>query len=750
MKYLIVLLAVASAWSQPAALVDYVNPLIGSDSSPAFSHGNNYPAVALPFAMNFWTPQTGQPGNSWLYTFKAGAINAFRATHQPSPWIGDYGDFSFMPIAGELVTDWQQRASAFDHRNEEARPYYYSVKLDKHNIRVEMTPTIRAMQSRITFSQTGDAWLLLHAHPKGAYVKIIPEEKKIVGYTRANEGGVPENFACYFVVYLDQPFKTCGVWQGTQTRPEVKELSAEEAGAYLQFQGPVTVTMRIATSFISQEQAERNLATEIGKRTFEQTRQEAKEIWEKEMRRIEIEGATPEQRVTFYTALYRALLFPRIWYEYDAGNNMVHFSPYDGKVHAGEMYADNGFWDTFRAVYPFFTLLYPDRDAEIIRGWINAYKEGGWFPKWASPGYRDCMIGTHVESLVADAYLKGIHDFDVEAAWQAMIKDVTVPTDWGGRGRVGLDEYVQLGYVACDKTKEATARTLEFAYDDFCIARMATELGKTEDARYFNSRALNYIKVWDPQVGFMRGRQADGSWKPHFDPFEWGSPFTEGSAWHYTWSVMHNMQGLINLMGGRDAFCTKLDSMFTLPPKFSVGHYKREIHEMTEMVACNMGQYAHGNQPVHHVLYLYNYAGQPWKSQKWVRHAVSTLYGPGPDGLCGDEDNGQMSVWYLFSAMGFYPVCPGEPSYVIGSPLFAKVTLHLPNGRQFVILGNNNSAKNVYIDNAGLNGRTFDKTYITHQTILEGGTLSFNMSDTPNTAWGVGPEAAPFSMHNRR
>jgi predicted alpha-1,2-mannosidase len=749
MRYLIILLALSAAWAQPAALVDYVNPLVGSDSSPAFSHGNNYPAVALPFGMTFWTPQTGKPGNSWLYTYKATAIHAFRATHQPSPWIGDYGDFSFMPIAGELVTDWQQRSSTFDHRHEEARPYYYSVMLDKHNIRVELTPTTRAMQSRITFSQAGNAYLLLQAHPKGAYVKIIPEEKKVIGFTRANEGGVPENFACYFVAYLDQPFKTCGVWQGNQTQPDCKELSAEEAGVYLQFQGPMTVTMRIATSFISFEQAERNLASEVGKQTFAQTCQEAKEIWEKEMHKIEIEGATPDQQITFYTALYRALLFPRIWYEYGADKQKIHFSPYDGKVHPGEMYADNGFWDTFRAVYPFFTLLHPDRDAEIIRAWINAYKEGGWFPKWTSPGYRDCMIGTHVESLVADAYLKGIRDFDVESAWQAMIKDGTTPTDWGGRGRVGLPEYMELGYVACDKTKEATARTLEFAYDDFCIAQMARALGKSEDEKYFASRSLNYLKVWDPQVGFMRGRLADGSWRPHFDPFEWGNPFTEGSAWHYTWSVMHNIQGLINLMGGREAFCTKLDSMFTLPAKFSVGHYKREIHEMTEMVACNMGQYAHGNQPVHHVLYLYDYAGQPWKTQKWVRHAVSTLYGPGPDGLCGDEDNGQMSVWYLFSAIGFYPVCPGEPSYVIGSPLFSKVTLHLANGKQFVIVGNNNSAKNVYIDSVGLNGKTYDKTYIPHQTIMDGGMINLNMSETPNTSWGVQPESAPFSMHTR-
>ena len=748
MKYLVIMTLLLSLplTGSSADLADCVNPLLGSDSNRGFSHGNNYPAVAMPFGMTFWTPQTGQPDNGWIYSYQQSSITAFKATHQPSPWIGDYGDFSLMPMVGNPETDWQKRASLFTRDHEISKPYYYSVLLDKYQTRVEMTATTRCGYMRFTFPKTEQALLLVDSHPKDAWLKLLPQENKVIGYTRANNGGVPKNFACYFVMVFDQPFTSVGLYHDNQLEATVLTCQAEQVSAFLSFKAQQPVTVRIATSFISVEQAERNLTGEIGSRSFDAVCSTAKEIWEKELGRIEIQGASKDQQITFYTALYRALLFPRIWYEYNSSGEKYHFSPYDGKIYPGEMYADNGFWDTFRAVYPFFTIMYPERDAEIIRGWINAYQEGGWFPKWTSPGYRDCMIGTHVESLVADAWCKGIRDFDVQTAYQAMIKDGSQPTDWGGYGRMGLPEYQKLGYVACDKTKEATARTLEFAYDDFCIAQMARTLHKDADAQYYANRSLNYLNVWDPAVGFMRGRKADGTWRPHFDPFEWGDPFTEGSSWHYTWSVMQDIRGLINIMGGRDAFCAKLDSIFSLPPKFSVGHYGREIHEMTEMVACKMGQYAHGNQPVHHVLYLYNYAGQPWKTQKWVRHACTTLYGPGPDGLCGDEDNGQMSVWYLFSTMGFYPVTPGTPAYVIGSPLFKQVVLHLSNGKEFTIVAENNSADHLYIQSMSLNGAPLEKMWISHSDIIKGGVMRFTMDREPNRQLGHEPQAAPWSL----
>ena len=747
--FLLTLLSVFSqAQTRQENLADFVNPLQGTDSKYEFSHGNTYPAITMPFGMTAWTPQTGKRGSGWIYTYAANAINGFKATHQPSPWIGDYGDFSVMPMVGDVQVDFKKRASIFTHEREKALPYYYSVDLDKFNVRAEITPTMRCSQMRFTFPQAEASYILIDAHKGGSFVKIIPEQKKIIGYSTSNRGGVPDNFACYFVVYFDKPFRAWGTFKGDKRQSGTLECKADQAAAYVQFSTDKdeTIHLKIATSFISFEQAERNLALEIGDKNFDQTRDAAQQVWNDHLNKIRIEGASKEQKITFYTAFYRALIFPRTWYEPDDNGQPYHFSPYDGKVHPDVMYADNGFWDTFRAVYPFFTLLFPDKDAEIIRGWINAYKEGGWFPKWTSPGYRDCMIGTHVESLIADAWMKGIRDFDVETAYQGMRKDGTEKSDFGGYGRVGLEYYLSLGYVPCDKVREATARTLEFAYDDFCIARMAGELGKKEDQELFMNRAMNYRNVFDPSVGFMRGRRADGTWRPDFDPTEWGGPFTEGSAWHYTWSVMHDVHGLVQLMGGREKFIARLDEMFTTPPEFKVGSYGRVIHEMTEMVAGNMGQYAHGNEPVHHVLYLYDYVGQPYKTQKWVRRVMDTLYGPGPDGLCGDEDNGQMSAWYLFSALGFYPVCPGEPSYAIGSPLFKKAVLHLPNGKTFAIKASDNSRENIYVQSATLNGDKYDKPYITHQAILNGGELEFQMANSPNKKWAADPQHAPFSV----
>ncbi|MBN1479089.1 glycoside hydrolase family 92 protein [candidate division KSB1 bacterium] len=736
----------ACSTSHHSTFTDFVNPLVGTDSEFTFSNGNTYPAAAMPFGMTAWTPSTNELGNGWIYQYKADKINGIKATHQPSPWIGDYGDFSIMPMTGEIKTDFTQRASRFSHDRERAQCYYYTVDLLDYNTTVEVAPTTRCAHFRITYPETEKAILIIDAHRKNSEIHLFPNENKITGITRSNRGGVPNNFACYFVVEFNTPFTNYGVWTDDEMMNESRTLKGEHVGAFLHFPSNTTVTFQVGTSFISHAQAWLNLKNEIGGDSFEHTKTKGRSTWENELKKIKIEGATDDQKITFYTAFYRVLLFPRIFYEFDQQGLQVHYSPYDGAVHAGPMYADNGFWDTFRAVYPFFTILFPERDAEIIRGWINAYREGGWFPKWTSPGYRNCMIGTHVESLVADAYFKGIRDFDIDDAYAAMKKDGTVPSPDGAYGRVGIADYIKLGYVPSDKYGEATARTLEFAYDDFCITKMARDLGYDTDAGFFGKQMMNYKNVWHADVDFMWGRFADGSREPNFSKIRWGNPFTEGSTWHYSWSVLHDINGLIHLMGGRDSFCAKLDEMLTTAPEFDFGHYGFEIHEMTEMVACKMGQYAHGNQPVHHVLYLWNYAGQPWKTQNWVRHAVNTLYGPGPDGLCGDEDNGQMSAWYIFSTLGFYPVCPGEPMYVIGSPLFEKATLFLPNGEKFEIVARGNAADNVYIESATLNETPWNKTWIAHEEIARGGRIEFLMAAEPNEAWASEEEAAPFSV----
>ena len=746
---LVSMLIVTSVLAKEKKLADYVNPLIGTDSNYRLSNGNTYPSISLPFGMTAWTPQTGE--KRWIYTYKADSIQGLRATHQPSPWIADYGNFSVMPAVGKLRVDARDRASSFSHENEKALPYYYRVELDRYNIKAELTPTMRCSFIRLTFPKSDSSFVLIDAHPGGSFVKIFPEENKIVGYTRSNNGGTPENFVCHFIVVFNKEFMSHGTWSSGVIQYGSKEKMSEHVCAFVKFktQKNEVIQMRIGTSFISIEQAEKNLKNEIGNWNFDKIKDRAKKVWNRELNKIQIEDCSEEQKVIFYTAFYRCLLFPRVWYEIDDRRRPYYFSPYDGKIYPGFMYADTGFWDTFRAVFPFFTILYPEQDAEIIQGLLNAYDEGEWLPKWMSPGYRDCMIGTHAASVIADSYFKGIREFDVNKAYEAMVKDAMVISNHGGRGRVGIEYFKNLGYVPADKVNGAVSRTLEFAYDDFCVAKMAKELGKKDDYELFINRAMNYKNVFDQSTGFMRGRKQDGSWVEPFNSVEWGGPYTEGCAWHYLWSVQHDIQGLINLMGGKEAFAKKLDLLFSTSPNFKVGTYGREIHEMTEMVRANMGQYAHGNEPVHHVIYLYSYAGQSWKTQKYVRKVMDELYGPEPDGLCGDEDNGQLSAWYIFSALGFYPVCPGESFYVIGSPMFGKATMHLPNGKTFIVEAHNNSKSNRFIQSARLDGKDYTKTWISHYAIVSGGKLEFVMGPAPNKKWGNRSEDAPFSLTKR-
>ena len=726
------LLATAAAAGDAAGDLDYADladPLVGTASTPAFSHGNVYPATAAPFGMTFWTPRTGD-ASGWIYRHDADRIRCLQATHQPSPWMGDYGNFGVMPFTGESTRELP--SSAFSHDDEVSRPYYYAVTLQDSAIHAEMTATCRSAAMRFTYPAGERAWVHLDAYgPAG--LTIDRQAGVVRGVARSNRGGVAGDFGCRFVVRLGTPIKSVN-------------LSPDGHWVAVELDLPVSrvAVVRIGTSFIDHDQAELNLERELRATAFDDLVAANRAEWNRRLGQIEIEGATPAQRATFYTNLYRALLFPRVFHEPRADGELVHYSPYSGRVEPGEMYADNGFWDTFRAIHPLLTILDPEIEASMIRGWINAYREGGWFPKWASPGYRDCMIGTHVESVVADALAKGIDDFDIDVAAEASLKDATALSDNGAVGRKGLASYLERGYVACDETGEATARTLEFAYDDWCVAQVCERVGRVAVVPALLRRAQNYRNVFDPSVGMMRGRRADGSWRPGFAVDEWGGPFTEGSSWHYSWSVLHDVPGLIDLMGGDRAFVAKLDEMLAAEPTFGVGHYGREIHEMTEMVACRMGQYAHGNQPVHHVLYLYNFAGSPWKTAAPVRKVVDTLYGPGPDGYCGDEDNGQMSAWYLFSTLGFYPVCPGKPGYAIGSPRFPRATIHLPSGKDLVIEARDVSDTAMHVAAFEVNGAPITRSWIRHDEIVGGGVLSFRMSDRPNTTWATAVEDRPF------
>jgi len=745
-------------WARPVTaqapatqdLTGYVNPLVGTDSEFKLSNGNTYPAIALPWGMNFWTPQTGKMGDGWGYTYDAYKIRGFKQTHQPSPWINDYAAFSLMPVTGKLRFREDERASWYSHKRETARPHYYKAYLADHDVWTEIAPTTRAAHFRFTFPQTDSAYILVDGFFKGSMVQVDVANRKVTGYCQNNSGGVPGNFRNYFVLYFDKPFSATHTWLDTVLTPNSTTSKGEHAGAVLRFatRAGEKIHVRVASSFISPAQAELNLRREIGNDDFETTKTKARDAWNRELNRIQVQGGTEAQKTTFYTALYRLLLFPRPLHEIDEKGQTVHYSPYNGEVRPGYLFTDNGFWDTFRAVFPFFNLMYRELNSQIMQGLVNTYLESGWLPEWASPGHRDCMIGSNSASIIADAYLKGVRGFDIETLYQAILKNTENEGPLRSVGRYGVEYYNELGYIPYNVgIHENTARTLEYSYDDFCIRELAKALGKPqEEIARFSKRADYYRNVFDPSTNFMRGRNQDGSFQSPFRPDKWGDAFTEGSAWHYTWSVFHDPKGLIQLMGGDARFVAKLDSVFTAPPTFDDSYYGFPIHEITEMVIAGMGQYAHGNQPVQHAVYLYNYAGTPWKTQQRVREIMDLLYTPYPDGLCGDEDNGQTSAWYVFSALGFYPVCPGVNEYALGSPLFNNITLHLENGKSFVLEAPDNAPERVYISEAAWNGVPYSKNYLRFEDVLNGGKLSLRMSAQPNMQRGIKTEDRPYSM----
>ena len=732
------LLALAACTDKPAEKPqfrpsEYVSTLVGTQSDHSFSTGNTYPAVALPWGMNFWTPQTGKMGDGWAYTYGAHTICGFKQTHQPSPWINDYGQFSLMPVRSRDAIDETSRRSWFSHQSEEARPYYYSVYLADHDVVAEIAPTDRAAVLRFTFPESDESGVVIDAFDRGSHVEVMPDNRTVVGYTTRNSGGVPENFRNWFVIRFDKPFNGFRVFNG---KTELKGFEAEGehalAAVYFATRRGEQVTARVASSFISEEQAVRNLETEVGDADFEAVKARAQARWDEVLGRISVEGGTEEQYRTFYSCLYRSTLFPRKFYEIGADGNPVHYSPYNGEVLPGYMYTDTGFWDTFRSLFPLLNLVYPSVNAEIQAGLANAYRESGFLPEWASPGHRGCMVGNNSASVVADAILKGVTPAeDVAVLYEAMLSGRgKVHPAVSSTGRLGHEYYNTLGYVPYDAgINENVARTLEYAYDDWCIAQVAKMLGKDEDAKRLEKASKNYKNLFDPEVKLMRGRNADGTFQQPFSPYKWGDAYTEGNAWHYTWSVFHDVEGLIELMGGREGFTQMLDSVFVVPPIYDDSYYGVRIHEITEMQVANMGNYAHGNQPAQHMIYLYDYCGQPAKAQWWAREVMDRLYSPKPDGYCGDEDNGQTSAWYVFSALGFYPVCPASDEYAAGSPLFKKATIRLENGNDIVIEAPENSPENRYVEKMRINGKVSKRPFICHEELLKGTKVRFEMKE---------------------
>jgi predicted alpha-1,2-mannosidase len=745
-----IVLFFTNTFAQKIDLVKYVNPLMGTFSKPDLSNGNTYPAISTPWAMNMWTPQTAKNGDGWQYSYTAEKIRGFKQTHQPSPWMNDYGVFSLMPVSGKPTFKEGDRESWFSHKAEIAQPDYYSVYLADYNITTEITPTERAAIFKFTFGNKDSAFVVVDAFNRGSYIKIIPEQNKIVGYSTRYARGKMKNFANYFVITFNTPFSLNKAWQNDKLLDSL-ETKGDHAGAVVGFNITKTgqqVIAKVASSFISEAQAELNLKNEVSNKTFEDVQKNTNKLWNDVLGKAVVEGGTEEQKKTFYSCLYRAALFPNKLYEKDATGKIIHYSPYNGKVLPGFMYGGTGFWDTFRALYPLLNLLYPEVNAEMQEGLANDYLEGGFLPEWSSPGFADIMIGNNSASVVSDAYIKGGTGYDINTLYKALQNGAENEGPMGAVGRLGVKYYNALGYVPYDvKINENAARTLEYAYDDFTIFKLAQKLNRPQsEIEKYAQRSLNYRNVFDNERKLMHGRNKDGSFQSPFNPQKWGDAFTEGNSWHYTWSVFHDINNLANLMGGKNKFAEKLDSVFSLPPTFDDSYYGGTIHEIREMQIANMGQYAHGNQPIQHMTYLYNYAGQSYKSQYWVRETMNRMYKPTPDGYCGDEDNGQTSAWYVFSALGFYPVTPAINQYVMGAPLFKKITLNLDGGKQFIINAPNNSEQNKYIVSQKLNNINYSKTFLAHEDIVKGGMLNISMSATANKNRITADADLPYSF----
>ncbi|GGG96180.1 GH92 family glycosyl hydrolase [Silvibacterium dinghuense] len=696
-----------------ASPVTLVNILQGTDSTPAFSRGNTLPIATRPFGMGHWTLESN-PRGTWMFAPADRRLTGFRCTHQLSPWLGDYGHAVFLPFSGEVSADPGGRSSSYRLEDAKLSPHTMGLRLMRYSIDTELLPTERCAIITAKYEKKQTRGFIFDIPTQkdapAPTVKLGKETKTISFTSTANSGGVQEGFATYYVLKFSAPWANADE-KDEQDHHTGKVLFADDVEA---------IEVRIGTSFISFEQAERNIQLELGDKTPDALRKESEEVWNGYLKRIEIEGATHEQQQTFYSCLYRTLLFPRIWHEPDAGGKMQHRSVYNGKVVPGLMYADHGYWDVYRAWYPMMTILFPERLGEILQAWVNVYQEGGWLPQFPCPGYRACMTGSLIDSLFGEAAVKKIKGFDLETAYAGLKKHATQPGNPDkGYGRSGIESYLQYGYDPADKVGQSAAETTDAAYGDYCIAQVAKAVGKTEDYEMFLKRSENWRHIFDAQTGFLRGKKSDGSWLEPFDEFTWGDPYVEGGPWQHRWDVPHNMPALIEALGGKEKAVELLETMMTLPPTFNTGVYGYEIHEMSEMAALNLGQLAHNNQPVHHVLGVYADAGRQDRLAHWSHRVMNECYSP--SGFSGDEDTGSMAAWYVMAALGIVTLCPGKPEYKLGSPLFAKATVHLPEGKTLVV---ESAAPEAH--KTTLNGKPLSDATVDHFELIAGGKLRFS------------------------
>ena len=708
----------ASNKASVADPLDLVNVLQGARSTPVFSRGNTLPIAAMPFGMAHWTLQS-ESDTAWMFQPDNRRLQGLRCTHQLSPWLSDYGQAVFLPICGNPNPRPKARASSWRPEDSQLHPYSFRFNLLRYQADVELIPTERCSLVTAQIGGPGAPGLLIEVPRSAEAIQMSSDRRTLRFRSCANDGGVPKNFATYYVVRFAGPWDRC-------------EVSTEHNSqlAIAHFAKGQQVEARIATSFISHEQAERNLNRELGTKSADEIRAETKGRWAEHFNRIQIEGGSDRERATFYSCLYRALLFPRIWHEPDADGKPQHFSAFNGKVEPGVMYADHGYWDVYRAWYPLMSIVYPERLAEILQAWVNSYKEGGWLPQFPAPGYRACMTGSLIDAVFGDAAAKGIQGFDLATAYEGLKKHATQPGDpSAGYGRRGIEDYLKLGYVAADHVAQSAAETTDSAYGDFCIAQVAKTLGRNDDAAMFLARSRNWRKIFDPGTGFLRGKLSNGAWIEPFDEFQWGSPYVEGSAWQHRWDVMQDIPGLIDAMGGKEIAVANLDKMMSTPPIFHVGVYGQEIHEMSEMAAVNFGQYGQNNQPSHHLLYIYAIAGRPDRTQYWARRSMAELFSP--ESYPGDEDTGSMAAWYILSAMGIYSLAPGKAEYVAGSPLFDSITLRMLGGKTTTIEARGQSAEAVYVGKLLVDGQVHSGPILAHDTLTRGSHLTFFMQEKP-------------------
>ena len=712
--------------------IDYtqsVNPFIGTDFT-----GNTYPGAQAPFGMVQLSPDNGLPGWDRIsgYFYPDSTIAGFSHTHLSGTGAGDLYDLIFMPVTLPYKENPQGGLgifSLFSHNDEEASAGYYRVKLQDYNINVELTATPRCGVQRYTFPKA-ESMVVLNLKKAmnwdftmDSKIEVI-DSCNIRGY-RFSEGWA-RGQKVYFATRFSRPFKKMEI-----TDADIK-LRGEQVGTsniarfYFDTEEGDQVVVTTAISGVSMEGAQNNLRTEAPHNDFDKYLAETKDAWNKQLSTIEVVGGNADDRVNFYTALYHSMIAPTIYSDVDG----KYYGP-DKQVHQANgwtNYSTFSLWDTFRAAHPLFTYTEPARVNDMVKSFIAFFEQNGRLPVWNFWGSEtDMMIGYHSVPVIVDAYLKGIGDFDAEKALEACIATANIDE------YRGIGSYKKNGYIPYNVTDKynsenwSLSRTLEYAFDDFCIAEMAKKMGKTELANEFYKRSQNYRNVYNPATNFMQPIDDKGVFQPNFNPDEYTAHICESNAWHYFWSVQHDIKGLIALSGGQDKFAAKLDSMFTYIP---AGNEELPIFS-TGMI----GQYAHGNEPSHHVIYLYNKVRQPWKAQKYAAEVMHKLYFNAPAGLCGNEDCGQMSAWYVFSAMGFYPVNPVSGEYEIGTPLFPEMRLNLKNGKTFTVLAPNVSRENIYIQSVKVNGKPYDKSYITHQQIMDGATIEFVMGNQPGEIW---------------